>query len=468
MSWLTTPSIWYRRKPKLVKGSTAGTQTDYQLKLTVYKGSGIDTVNTIYLGGYVNNDFSDLRFTSSDEITILPYWIESYVSGVSAIVWVKIDSIPADPFSKFIYIYYDNPVATTTSSANNTLVFFDDFESGTIDPNKWATQIVYGSMGIRTDKKYGAYSYGSDQGPGQGCCWPGYVNPDQNHYFMKLPDGNNIQYLISTKAIRWATTAWASSAGMGFGGNTVIYGIPSDNAWRNYDIILKRTSSSNINYQVAVNGVWEATADIAITQGTILPFGVQTMHFGPTDNSVYVRSDDFRVRKYTSPEPIWDETSPEQVYTANLTVSSVPIEAEIWINNIDQGVTTTGWFTLNPGTYTIMLTKPGYEDYIEIITLGSNQNTIVQGNLVLSEALITAISIVPSTVTCVESCNLTIDITWINNGNVTGTFEPALTIDGTRTGSGTNISLDPGLTHVHTLIVSDLMRGTHTICPDPN
>jgi hypothetical protein len=113
MTWLTG---WYRRKPKLVRGSTAGAQIDYQLKLTIYKGSGTDTDNIIYLGTYVNDDFSDLRFTSSDETTLLPYWIESYVSGTSAIAWVKIDSIPADPFTKTIYIYYDNPVASTASS----------------------------------------------------------------------------------------------------------------------------------------------------------------------------------------------------------------------------------------------------------------------------------------------------------------------------------------------------------------
>lgn len=392
MAWLTG---WYRRKPKLVKGSTAGAQTDYQLKLTVYKGSGIDTVNAIYLGGYVNNDFSDLRFTSSDETTLLPYWIESYISVVSAIVWIKIDSIPADPFSKFIYIYYDNPVATTISNVNNTLVFFDDFESGTIDSNKWATQLMYGSMGIRTDKKYGAYSIGSDQGPGQGCCYPSYLIRDQNHYFMKLPDGNDIQYLVSMKTVRWITTAYWSGCFIGFGGGNEIYDFPWDNVWKNYDIILKRTSSSNINYQIAINGVWQTPGNIAITQGTILPFGVQTLHYGPTDNSVYVRSDDFRVRKYASPEPIWDQSSSEQIYTANLTVSSTPTGAEIWINNVDQGVTTTGWFILNPGTYAIMLTKVGYQDYIEIITLSSNQNAIVQGNLI-------------STVCAAPVCNFTV------------------------------------------------------------
>jgi hypothetical protein len=51
---VNTPSVWYRRKPKLIRGSTAGTQTNYQLKLNIYKGPGTDTDTTVYLGTYVS------------------------------------------------------------------------------------------------------------------------------------------------------------------------------------------------------------------------------------------------------------------------------------------------------------------------------------------------------------------------------------------------------------------------------
>ena len=62
-SWLTN---WSRRKLITITGSTSSSQTDFQMKLTVHKSTGTDTSTDIYLGANVNNDFSDLRFTTSD------------------------------------------------------------------------------------------------------------------------------------------------------------------------------------------------------------------------------------------------------------------------------------------------------------------------------------------------------------------------------------------------------------------
>ncbi len=116
MVWLTG---WNRRKSKTINGSTS-LQTDYQMKLTIYKGSGTDTATDIYLGTNVRDDFGDIRFTSSDGSTLLNYWIESYISATSAIIWVKISYITASPDSTTIYIYYDNVSATSASNENNT------------------------------------------------------------------------------------------------------------------------------------------------------------------------------------------------------------------------------------------------------------------------------------------------------------------------------------------------------------
>ncbi len=128
---------WDYRKQKNITGTTAGAQTNYQMKLTVYKGSGTDTPGVVYLGGNVRDDFGDLRFTKSDGVTLLDYWIESYTLGVSAIVWVEIDYIPASPNNVNIYLYYGNPSATSAGSGAATFVLFEDFESGTINPAKW-------------------------------------------------------------------------------------------------------------------------------------------------------------------------------------------------------------------------------------------------------------------------------------------------------------------------------------------
>lgn len=83
--------------------------------------------------GYCQDDFDDLRFTKSDGCTLLDYWIESYVSGSYADVWVELDSIAqmtgTDEHSHF-YMYYGNTSATSVSNGANTFLKFEDFEWG--------------------------------------------------------------------------------------------------------------------------------------------------------------------------------------------------------------------------------------------------------------------------------------------------------------------------------------------------
>jgi len=105
-----------------------------------------NTLNTNNLNGYqvninvtytpsMKSDFSDLRFTDSDGLTLIPYWVESYVSQVSAVVWVKVPSIPASSTTT-IYMYYGNPDASSASNGTATFEFFDDFETPLI--SGWA------------------------------------------------------------------------------------------------------------------------------------------------------------------------------------------------------------------------------------------------------------------------------------------------------------------------------------------
>ena len=472
MAWLIG---WNRRKPKLVKGSTAGAQTNYQLKLTVYKGSGIDTVDTIYLGGYVNNDFSDLRFTSSDETTLLPYWIESYISGVSAIVWIKIDSIPADPFSKFIYIYYDNLIASPVSNAATTFPVPTTATGGTITYDNAYAVHFFTNSGTFTPSFSGEVKITAWGGGGGGAALAGWAQrgvggAGSGEVIEAAPvsvtSGTPYPVTIGAGgAGGWAAT-W-TGAGIGVGGNTTFSSLISVEggkcssfvaaanmsggagggltgaigypAWistpTDYNGRMGTTSGyrtggssggnfvyasgligsggnmlglngvtyygggtaqSGTNYAgggaagymgngtagVTTNGGWSASAapNSGAGAGAGSVGASQAVGAGNGGSGgLIVR---YINRKYASPEPIWDQSSSEQTYTANLTVSSTPSGAEIWINDIYQGVTT-GWFILNPGTYTIILTKPGYQNYIEIIVLSSNQNAIIDGILIL-------------------------------------------------------------------------------------
>jgi len=135
--WL---SGWQYRKSHEIEGSTAGAQTDYQVKIIVHKGTGTDSGEHVYCNNHCRDDFGDIRFTKSDGTTELYYWLEDYTSGDKATFWVKIPSIPASPDTVTIYIYYGKSDATTTSDGKNTFIFFDDFEGSSLDTSKWTWQ----------------------------------------------------------------------------------------------------------------------------------------------------------------------------------------------------------------------------------------------------------------------------------------------------------------------------------------
>jgi hypothetical protein len=111
--WL---SGWSYRKQVTVTNASA----DYQTEILVGESSGASGYD-VHCNGHVKSDFSDLRFTGSDGVTLLSYWIES-ITGTSpnqlATVWVKNDAIP----STTCYMYYGNSQATSASSVNSTFI----------------------------------------------------------------------------------------------------------------------------------------------------------------------------------------------------------------------------------------------------------------------------------------------------------------------------------------------------------
>jgi len=133
--WLTG---WSCRKQITIAGSSAGAQTDYPMKLTVNRSTGVDSGATVYLGTGCSGDYRDIRFTTYDGSTLLDYWIESS-TGSSATVWVEFDSIPASPGTANFNLYYGNSGATSASNIQNTFTFADDFDDGSLDAARWTT-----------------------------------------------------------------------------------------------------------------------------------------------------------------------------------------------------------------------------------------------------------------------------------------------------------------------------------------
>ena len=140
MGWL---SGWQYRKSHVINPAS-GAGTNYQIRIKVNYGSGTDSGENVYLNGKCRSDFGDIRFTGSDGVTLLDYWMETKVDGNYAVFWVEVaDDLSSNPAT--IYVYYGNYQATTTSNGENTFLFFDDFPGTTYDPDKW---VVVGSPTI--------------------------------------------------------------------------------------------------------------------------------------------------------------------------------------------------------------------------------------------------------------------------------------------------------------------------------
>lgn len=118
---------WLYRKSHVITGSS-GAGTNYQIKIIAHYGSGSDSGADVYLNSHSKTNFEDVRFTASDGTTLLNYWTNpsNYTISDHQEFWVQVAADLGS--SQTIYIYYDNPSASTTSSGAST--FPDGFLSG--------------------------------------------------------------------------------------------------------------------------------------------------------------------------------------------------------------------------------------------------------------------------------------------------------------------------------------------------
>jgi len=138
-------SNWQYRKRLVISNAV----NDYQMKITVYKVDGYDdpTNATIDTEGHCNDNFSDIRF--ANETSELPYWIEEKTDGDHAIIWVKLPSDIESQTEQYIYMYYMNPSATTTSSGSDTWIFYEEWTTD------WTGQYITIKRSDKND--YGHY-----------------------------------------------------------------------------------------------------------------------------------------------------------------------------------------------------------------------------------------------------------------------------------------------------------------------
>jgi hypothetical protein len=127
-------SGWSYRRSVTITNNTASALTDYQVLVSLTSAN--------FDFSHAQSDGSDIRFTywnGALEVEI-PYWIEQWNSGTQqAKIWTKVPSVPASGNST-IYLYYGNPNASSASSGKATFDIFEDFSANTgewteYDPN---------------------------------------------------------------------------------------------------------------------------------------------------------------------------------------------------------------------------------------------------------------------------------------------------------------------------------------------
>ncbi len=88
-------------------------------------------------------DFDDLRFIDSDDLTELPYYLQTKTNTVNASFWVKLDVANGN---KTVYLYYDNPSVSSNSDFNTAFSYADDFNDNSINVSLWNEEEFNGSI----------------------------------------------------------------------------------------------------------------------------------------------------------------------------------------------------------------------------------------------------------------------------------------------------------------------------------
>lgn len=291
-------ATWSYRKSVTLSRSS-GVVTDYQMKLLIGQSAGSGTNDVLAAG--CKTDFSDLRFTDSDGIALLDYWIES-VTGTSpnqvATVWIEFDSIGTGATT--FYMYYGNLAAYAVSSGANTFLYFDDFNANTT-----SRYTSYGTSSWNIDpvNKYLRLT------SGQGC----YINTTAFTDFELMC---NIKGDVSgdtySKFVEWRTTTTRQSG----------YYLQWDYAGQGQTYSLKKSGATVLasNATIPLGNTWHVCNVKAVGTSQSVQLGSYTLlaatdaTFGSTGKIGF--TGDFagadygyfsliRIKKLVVSEPIW-------------------------------------------------------------------------------------------------------------------------------------------------------------------
>jgi len=303
---------------EIVFGYPTGKASPYTIKVAFLPvRSQADSTTVLSFNDHCKSDFGDVRFTTSDSTTLLNYYIEKKVDNDSAIFWVRIpDNLDSD---KDIYCYYGNPGAEAESNADDTFIFYDDFESGNLD--KWSVDPQGGSISIVTDSQEGQYAVEFDD-PVRAdypliqhtnvdecsCLWTFWLkfpsNPYgyQNEFYIFLDfDGKRVHSRLEGDSYRVYDTEWHTIQTL------------STNTWYKIEW---QIDYENDTCKCYINDVDKGSYGLYVNSAI-----TKRMRFNAGNNQkgrYYI--DSVSLRKFVSPEPylsyVWGEETTQ--LTSNL------------------------------------------------------------------------------------------------------------------------------------------------------
>lgn len=113
------PDGWMKRYPLVVTNSNATALDGFPVRVVVPFATDMQA------------DFGNIRFRDDAYSSELPYWIESCVTGQSAVVWVRMPYLPPTGVAT-AYLCYGRAPAVSTSDGAATFTFFDDFNGASL------------------------------------------------------------------------------------------------------------------------------------------------------------------------------------------------------------------------------------------------------------------------------------------------------------------------------------------------
>ncbi len=308
LDWL---SGWEFRKSHSIEGSL-GAGNDYQVKIVVHNGTGVDSADEFYCNGYCLPNFGDIRFTDNDGITEFDYWMEESHVSDNATFWVEIlDTLDYD---QVIYVYFGNPDAVNVSDGVSTFIFFDDFENNDLD--RWDTS--ENAWSIQSSVvKHGSYAArGNAQASNRGCrtILDSLITTDvMFHTWVRVESTINYKYpLIAYEGLYNPSDDAEGLAYIGYihendwatyNGTAQYYEMDtvSANTWHEYEVGVDFTNGF---YRPYIDGNAKTTHTLDVENGSPLSqiytvAMVTCAVVGAHDQW----QDDFYIRKFVSDEP---------------------------------------------------------------------------------------------------------------------------------------------------------------------